>query len=434
MIESASARVALIAALLSAASVAGLVYASDVAGVGYASIVSYLLAPVAAVLLLRFPSALVALYLSAYTLKRIPLLSGVSQDLTLVLGVLCAGLIAWRFVKGARLDPTATVLILGLCLLVISSMARDLSPYGMEKGLRFVTLTTLAMVAMLTLVSNVRQFLITLVLVSAVLSASAVVLGETSGGRTEVFGDYLMVARQEGLGFVAGVALGGWWTMAGGLGLVGIAVAGARAPFLAALLVPATRLNLRVALAALGGVVILFTPLGAPLHARIGNLGDSYRADTWTRAWEAFSEAPLIGHGSGGFAEWAPDFSFAVVYPHNLVAEIAVEWGAVGLAVVGTFIGWTTILAVRDRGPISLLFLFALMGAMVSGDINGNRPMWAFAAYVIAFRPNAEPLRFRFLSRRRRWSDLTSAGPASARSVEQGTGAAGPAPAAVAHR
>jgi O-antigen ligase len=107
------------------------------------------------------------------------------------------------------------------------------------------------------------------------------------------------------------------------------------------------------------------------------------RVELWTQAWQTFLEHPWFGVGTGGFAAVAP----ADIYPHNLLLEVAAEWGLVGLLVLaGTLgIGAAQIARAVRRPPrgerglavlVAALFTAALANAMFSADITANSSVW----------------------------------------------------------
>ncbi|MFB9756859.1 O-antigen ligase family protein [Paenibacillus hodogayensis] len=61
------------------------------------------------------------------------------------------------------------------------------------------------------------------------------------------------------------------------------------------------------------------------------------RVDLLTIAVKGFEEKPLIGGGTGSFADF---FTGARIYPHNIFAELATENGAIGLLLFIVFLGY----------------------------------------------------------------------------------------------
>jgi O-antigen ligase len=106
------------------------------------------------------------------------------------------------------------------------------------------------------------------------------------------------------------------------------------------------------------------------------------RSDLYTEATGVWLQAPVIGHGAGGWtsATGRPD---VVRYPHNIVAELLVEGGMVGLVLFAGLVA-TALRGIsfarlrRDPQAVCALMLFAngLLNALVSSDLPGNRAMF----------------------------------------------------------
>ena len=104
------------------------------------------------------------------------------------------------------------------------------------------------------------------------------------------------------------------------------------------------------------------------------------REQAWQAAWEAFGDEPLFGVGVGGFAEalgW-----HGRVYPHNLLLEIASEFGLLGLACLLAMLAVPlrqVFVALRSPGRPEVasvfavgLLVFTVAGAMAVGDLIRN--------------------------------------------------------------
>jgi O-antigen ligase len=90
-----------------------------------------------------------------------------------------------------------------------------------------------------------------------------------------------------------------------------------------------------------------------------------------------------LGIGTGGFAAVSP----LEVYPHNLVLEVAAEFGLLGLVpLVLALIAGVVAIARSVRAPlatdrglsvlVAALFTAALVNAMFSTDITANSDVW----------------------------------------------------------
>lgn len=128
--------------------------------------------------------------------------------------------------------------------------------------------------------------------------------------------------------------------------------------------------------------------IGRSLSTIIGSasgLSSNGRSSLWAAAYGEFAKHPLFGLGTGGFA----GLNQPEPYPHNILLEVGVELGVVGLIAVTTMIGsmflrlaalwrWTV---GDDRLEASLLialFVSALINAFFSGAIQDNLYIWVW--------------------------------------------------------
>jgi len=103
----------------------------------------------------------------------------------------------------------------------------------------------------------------------------------------------------------------------------------------------------------------------------------------WSTAADYITRHPW-GAGWGGFST-LPNVPSNLNYPHNLFLEVYVETGWV----IGTFTIAFVFLSMRRllinatepvSGALFALAIFALVNAMVSGDVNDNRLLWLILA------------------------------------------------------
>lgn len=95
-----------------------------------------------------------------------------------------------------------------------------------------------------------------------------------------------------------------------------------------------------------------------------------------------YAESPIIGLGTGTLA------STSIVYPHNLLVEVLVENGPIGLICLLTMVvpvGCRTLREIRmrpdsDMSLCSMLFLYVLLNSMISGHIGDNSLLWMFGS------------------------------------------------------
>ena len=125
--------------------------------------------------------------------------------------------------------------------------------------------------------------------------------------------------------------------------------------------------------------------IGRALSTIVGStsgLSSNGRSSLWAQAYSTFGQHPFLGVGTGGFAALNPE-----QYPHNILLEVAVELGAVGLVALLAMIGgmlarlgslWRSTVG-PERLQVALiiaLFTLALVNAFVSGAIQDNRDIW----------------------------------------------------------
>lgn len=195
--------------------------------------------------------------------------------------------------------------------------------------------------------------------------------------------------------------------------LVGLMFAG----FLLALFYGWKRWLFYVSLAGLASFAILITV--PSIRERFRETGD-YEATKWhyvypAVAWYIFRQEPVLGGGGGVFEYRANElinslgfFDFEIQTeknraPHNIVAEVAAESGAVGLILFGTFIGIVLWSAWRGSGSIrSPAFsprenlCRALLGAMcleLIVSLAQNPHQWDVFWLILAFGYRAARLR-----------------------------------------
>jgi O-antigen ligase len=145
-------------------------------------------------------------------------------------------------------------------------------------------------------------------------------------------------------------------------------------------------------LVALGLVVVAVADRlpGASL-ARLGQLDEAVggRTTLWAAGLDLFSQRPVLGQGTGGFAAYAAAQPrlLEFTYPHNDLVQVAAELGIVGLAVIVTVLGFAFLRPLpgeRRWAVIRLVGLFMLLVGMVSGDLYGDRLLWGLVVLQLA--------------------------------------------------
>jgi O-antigen ligase len=127
------------------------------------------------------------------------------------------------------------------------------------------------------------------------------------------------------------------------------------------------------------------------------NASDRARLHFSQIAWDGFLASSGLGVGTGGYATLRGIEGRA--YPHNIILEVAVGQGVVGLVVLFAVLLVTGRQILRlSRNPgldvyskaLMGLWLYALFNAFVSMDIAGNYFLWVTAGMVWLFERRAK--------------------------------------------
>jgi O-antigen ligase len=365
-----------------------------------------------------------ASFLFAGDLKASPQLSWVPVDLTLLTGFLLAMVILARILRGWRapsLRPLALVGSWFLTFLTGVFQAVD-SEYGNQKIITLFTLTLLAALAPIFLVKteedlvrllNAMAWFCLLIAIEGMLTVTGL---SHRTMRLEVFGaGTISLGRASGLLFLfASIQL---FRRASNqvlsFGLMALAAvtalfSGSRGPIVSALLVAMILFGLgrqslgvlRVRLAVAAGLVVFLLASSLSLapaaslrrvetfaHGEYGP-SEQFRVTALQASWVYLKDAPL-GVGWGGFGTHVnPLNGLGRQYAHNLLAEVTLEsgWvsGAFTLLILGVALlsAWSRTLHQGGRLVFAGL-LFYLINALVSGDINDNRPLFMFVTSAL---------------------------------------------------
>jgi hypothetical protein len=371
-----------------------------------------------------------AAFLFAGDLKADPRLAWLPVDFTLLTGAVLAGVLAVRYLRGARLRAGFPAALVGIWYLTfVPGLFQAVpTPYGLQKIATIFTFTLLSSLAPLLLLEEDGDLVRT---ASAMgIFALAITLSGLLGGaqgvegveRLQAFGaGTIALGRASGfLATCAAVALAGEAPLPGLtfgiLALAGITAvfSGSRGPLLAAVVAVALAVGagrartgrglVRLALAgtlflAVAGSALSLAPRGslrrveAFLHGEYGS-SEAYRVSALRAAWERVGDHPW-GAGWAGFAVLVdPERGVGRQYPHNLLAEVTLEsgWicGATTLVVLGAALVSAWSASGRPGGRVALAgTAFYVINALVSGDLNDNRPMFMFlsAALVLPALP-----------------------------------------------
>jgi O-antigen ligase len=120
------------------------------------------------------------------------------------------------------------------------------------------------------------------------------------------------------------------------------------------------------------------------LNTAVGDTSSGERVQLFGLAITLFETHPVLGVGPEGFDVLSPHYLSPIeadVYPHNAILQFAAEYGLVGLALFLVLVG----LAVTRKLPrltsitaIRVLFAFAFLNAMVSGNVFNDRELWGY--------------------------------------------------------
>jgi O-antigen ligase len=373
-----------------------------------------------------------AAFLFAGDLKADPRLAWFPIDLTLLTGALLTGLLTLRWLRGARARSRAGLALIAVWFLSFApglAQAAD-TPYGLQKVATIFSFTLLSALAPLLLVEEDGDLVRIMNALAAfcLLITLGGLLGRSGNGpageRLQAFGaGTISLGRATGLLFTyAASALAGETPLPaltfGILSLAGITAlfSGSRGPILAALSALALLLlagrargwvrPARLAWAAGLFLVALASSLSlAPRGslARVaafaqGEVGasETYRINALHDSWSLVGQAPW-GIGWGGFATQVdPEKGLGRQYPHNLLAEVTLEGGWVcGAATCLVLLAAIAAAWSRTWLPGGRLVftgvLFYLFNALVSGDLNDNRPLFMFVGAALMRSPRSRP-------------------------------------------
>ena len=312
------------------------------------------------------------------------------------------------------------VLLLGLMVFRLSASADE--AYGSTKVQLYIADNLLFLVGAVFVGARRSSLRLFLGLTLVILSAGAVLLlGKLlGGGAQQQFSGRFAISAQQGAinlgrdssnGALIAIAViliaNRLWVRMAAIAvlpvlLVSLLAAGSRGPvlaFVAGLIVlialVAASGRARRQLAIVGAVLLaaaIIVPLVVPgssigrslstIVGSAGGLSSNGRSGLWALAFSTFGSHPLLGIGTGGFAALNPE-----TFPHNLLLEMAVEVGIIGLVAVASMIvimGRRLLLAWRhttgtERLEVTLvfaLFVSAIVNALFSGAIQDNTDVW----------------------------------------------------------
>jgi hypothetical protein len=379
----------------------------------------------------RIPAPFLALgaFLFAGDLKGGDLLSRIPVDLTLLTGAILAAVLALRWMRGrsaAAAGPGPVLEALWYSTFLPGVLEAPDTPYALRKMATLFTFSLLALLAPLLLVRG-EEDLAGLLDAMALFALALVLDGFLAAGEgwqrlASAGGGTISLGRAAGFLFLYGML--GWggrpWlagVLVAALGAVAAFFSGSRGPMGGAVLALVLVLlagrrwpvpeRLRLT-GRLGAVLLALAlslalapagSLGRTLAFLRGDLGASgaYRSLAARAAWERLQGAPW-GVGWGGFAVREDlDAGVPRQYPHDLLLEVTLEsgWvcGGATLVVVLAALGaaWAGTAGPGGRLLFAAL-VFCVVNALVSGDVNDNRPLFALlSASFGRWRPRCAP-------------------------------------------
>jgi hypothetical protein len=363
-------------------------------------------------------------FLFAGELKADPRLAWVPVDLTLLAASGLALVLLHRWRAGARLASLWAPGLLGLWYLSFLPGLLNLAPtpYAFQKAatlFSFSLLSSLAPFLLLEGEDDLRRLAVSLGWFALVLSLGGLLGWSGEGGgaqRLQAFGaGTIALGRAGGFLFVLAATLLAWgalspWSGLALMGLGGMAAffSGSRGPLgasLAALVValgtarsrpPGMLARAAVSLGLFALLLSSLLALAPPGSLRRvasfvrGEFGDSeaYRLQALQASWPLLAGHPL-GLGWGRFATHVDlDKGAGRQYPHNLLMEVGLEGGWPAGFLTCLVLGAASLCAWASTGGpggCALLagLLFHGINALVSGDFNDNRPLFAFISAAL---------------------------------------------------
>jgi O-antigen ligase len=382
--------------------------------------------------LIAWPQVTLGLYANAGLFKADPRLRAISSsvDITLALGALLAGTIAYRLIVRRermtwRREMSLALIFAGVILLGL--LYTPAGSYATDKAFRFVSLTMLAFFAPVVFIKSYRSvwlFLVGWLGLATVLVADALSHLGTYQRISGFNATHIAISRATGIAIIIllfAVLMGRvsrHWQILAIAGMVPLVLvmigSGARGPLL---MLPGTvvltlgitfarpgyRRPALIVIGIMGFVVLgVFSSGMIPESSleRFNLLINEPEADTSAQArrmvmevaWQLFTSNPVIGRGTGSVSVFGAGRE--QIYPHNILLELAAENGLLGLSLYLGVVGmvlWQLLTKLGSeanqeslRLTLLAMLLFTLFNAMVSGDLSDNRDLWLFAGVTIA--------------------------------------------------
>lgn len=353
-------------------------------------------------------------------IKGAPLISASPIDLTLIGAAIVSGALLLRAPEVLRMRGLAPLVLLYIALLIGAVPSGPPTDYSSTKIIQTAVLVPLCLLGGRVLLGTERargMWLRGIVAFGIIIAALAFVFPDdvaAESGRVSIEGGNTIGAAR---GVGAAVTVLAIWalhgtrrrfasiTVAVGLVLV-LLLIGSRGPILAAAVAitaatllsrqpgkPVRTLVAGLGITAAGWIAIARSDsLAARLFTVQDNSSDARRY-LWAETLDVARGYPFgIGWGQL-YAHMRPGYmldSGVRQYPHNLVLEILVEAGWVPVLIAVGVLGYALVLQRRatvtttETGMLALI-VFALVSAMVSGDVPSNREVWVAVGAAIVW-------------------------------------------------
>jgi O-antigen ligase len=378
-------------------------------------------------------------FLISVNYKSDPAFAWVPIDLTIAffgLGVLMGLVIVYR--EGLYLPGLTVVslMVVFIAWVMLTALWTPSELYAREKLLKLATLSLWSVIATAMIMANrperVRRFLVLVLVVGTAASLYGIVRYATAD-RFALSSSFRLenyIAQSRFFGMAAVVAFAAWLqtspfskrgvalTAAFVMCCSGLLVASARGPTLAvaaAILLPLV-LSLRVAQRRLlvGKALVASIVLSVAMAAMLLQVAEEYsvdlptlqrfnvwlddgtmgrsaseRAQEWSASWDFWLKQPLFGSGVGSWPIRYFGLDLAR-YPHNLILEVLVEFGLVGLFLLAAVaVAALRRISVRRlrQDPVlmcvAMLCVVTFLAAATSEDITGNRNVFAMFGLLV---------------------------------------------------
>ena len=395
--------------------------------------------------------AIFIFFLASVNYKADPRLSFIPIDLTLIFLSLGAAMGLLIMLREGIYLPGLTLVSLFLIFVAWAMITNLWTPskvYAPRKLLELATLSLWSIIGTAMIIANrperLRRFLLLLLVFATAASADGIIqytttgqydtTGSLAGSADFRLENYISQGRFYGMGAL--VASAAWFQTSPlskrGVAMtavfvicwVGLLICGGRSPILgvlAGMLLPLA-LGLRVAnrqllaskaaLVSIGLLLLIAIALVQASADYSENLralerfnalfskeegGQTARLAYWRSAWHFWLDHPVFGNGIGSFPV---RFHGADIdsHPHNLILEVLVELGLVGLMLLAAFslaaVRGISLRRLREEPLLmcaAMLCISMFVSAMTSSDITGNRNVFAMLGLLV-MRPYPRPV------------------------------------------